>query len=45
MLGEAAPIPRLEAEVEREAAALARDFERERTLLLFSGEYDAGARS
>ncbi|HEX5829198.1 MAG TPA: peptide chain release factor 2, partial [Candidatus Limnocylindrales bacterium] len=35
------PDPETEAEVDAEANALARDFERERTLLLFSGEYDA----
>ncbi|HEX7223854.1 MAG TPA: peptide chain release factor 2, partial [Candidatus Limnocylindrales bacterium] len=32
--------PELTAELEREADALAADFERERTSLLFSGEYD-----
>jgi len=35
------PDAEIEAEVERDAAALERDFERERTLLLFSGDYDA----
>jgi peptide chain release factor 2 len=34
------PDAELEAELERDVAALAKDFERERTLLLFSGEYD-----
>ncbi|NJD28787.1 MAG: peptide chain release factor 2 [Chloroflexi bacterium] len=34
------PDPELEAEVERNAAALEADFARERTALLFSGEYD-----
>jgi peptide chain release factor 2 len=32
--------PELTAELDREAAALERDFNRERTQLLFSGEYD-----
>jgi peptide chain release factor 2 len=35
------PDPGTEADVEREADGLRREFERERTLLLFSGEYDA----
>jgi peptide chain release factor 2 len=35
------PDPETEADVEREADALSRDFARERTLLLFSGDYDA----
>ena len=32
--------PELTAELDREAAAIGRDFDRERTQLLFSGEYD-----
>ncbi|TMC63615.1 MAG: PCRF domain-containing protein, partial [Chloroflexi bacterium] len=32
--------PELTAELDREAAALSSDFDRERTSLLFSGEYD-----
>ncbi len=35
--------PELAAELERDAAALVRDFERERTALLFAGEYDERA--
>jgi peptide chain release factor 2 len=35
------PDPDTESEVEREADVLGREFERERTLLLFSGDYDA----
>ncbi len=35
------PDPETEADVEREAETLRREFERERTLLLFSGDYDA----
>ena len=35
------PDPETEADVEREADALGKEFARERTLLLFSGEYDA----
>jgi peptide chain release factor 2 len=35
------PDPDTEADVERESEALRREFERERTLLLFSGDYDA----
>ena len=35
------PDPEMEAEVGRDAEALKTDFERERTLLLFSGEFDA----
>ena len=34
------PDAELEAELDREAAALETDFRRERTALLFSGEYD-----
>lgn len=37
------PDAELEAEVDRDAEALARDFDRERTLLLFAGEHDASA--
>jgi peptide chain release factor 2 len=39
---EEADDPELAAELDRDGAALARDVERERTALLFSGEYDAG---
>jgi peptide chain release factor 2 len=35
------PDPDTEADVERESEALRREFERERTLLLFSGDFDA----
>ena len=35
------PDPETTAEVEREADTLSREFARERTLLLVSGEYDA----
>jgi len=35
------PDPDTELDVEREADALSREFQRERTLLLFSGDYDA----
>ena len=35
------PDAETEADLEREADALGREFERERTLLLFSGDYDA----
>jgi len=42
-LVEDAPDPELEAEIARDAEALEKDFARERTLLLFSGEYDAGS--
>ena len=35
------PDPETEADVEREADGLRTEFQRERTLLLFSGEYDA----
>ena len=35
------PDPETEADVEREADGLRAEFQRERTLLLFSGEYDA----
>ncbi len=35
------PDPETQADVDREADALAAEFERERTLLLFSGDYDA----
>ena len=35
------PDAETEADLEREAAALGTEFARERTLLLFSGEYDA----
>ena len=35
------PDPETQADVDREAEALAAEFERERTLLLFSGDYDA----
>ncbi len=35
------PDPEMEADVEREADGLRTEFERERTLLLFSGDYDA----
>jgi peptide chain release factor 2 len=38
---EETPDAETEADVEREADALRAEFERERTLLLFSGEYDA----
>ncbi len=38
---EASPDPEMEADVARDVSALASDFERERTLLLFSGEFDA----
>jgi peptide chain release factor 2 len=37
------PDPEIEAEVERDAATLEREFGRERTLLLFAGEYDQGS--
>ncbi|HEU4571986.1 MAG TPA: peptide chain release factor 2, partial [Candidatus Limnocylindrales bacterium] len=37
---ESSPDPDLEAELDRDAAALAARFETERTALLFSGEYD-----
>ena len=42
-LVEDAPDPEIEAEIARDAEALEKDFARERTLLLFSGEYDAGS--
>ncbi len=35
--------PDLASELDREGAAVARDFDRERTALLFSGEYDQGS--
>ncbi len=38
---EATPDPETEADVEKEASELDRTFARERTLLLFSGDYDA----
>ena len=38
---EDSPDPETEADVDREADALRAEFERERTLLLFSGDYDA----
>ncbi len=41
MLLEDSPDPETEVEVAREADALAADFARERTLLLFSGDYDS----
>ena len=37
---EESPDPETEADVDREAGLLAAEFERERTLLLFSGDYD-----
>jgi peptide chain release factor 2 len=38
---EESPDPETEADVDREAVALRGEFERERTLLLFSGDYDS----